>query len=296
MYDSIIEHSRTVSQAVQEIKNSLRHLYSDGEVNYIIRIIFEKLMNYSRTDIIVRHDNVIESDTGNRIRQIIDELLTGKPIQYIFGEARFYGRDFFVNSHTLIPRPETEQIIEIIDNDNKDKDLRVLDIGTGSGCIAVTLARILKFPTIDALDISEEALAVAAENASKFKVKINLINADIFNYNPSDTYDIIVSNPPYVCNDEKMDMNVNVLDFEPHSALFVPNENPLVFYKRITELAKTNLKAGGGIYFEINPRFANEIETLLLNAGMEKVKIIEDIHYKLRFASARKPKLKHLFL
>ncbi|MCH5216655.1 MAG: peptide chain release factor N(5)-glutamine methyltransferase [Muribaculaceae bacterium] len=296
MYDSIIEHSRTVSQVVQEIKNSLRHLYSDGEVNYIIRIIFEKLMNYSRTDIIVRHDNVIESDTGNRIRQIIDELLTGKPIQYIFGEARFYGRDFFVNSHTLIPRPETEQIIEIIDNDNKDKDLRVLDIGTGSGCIAVTLARILKFPTIDALDISEEALAVAAENASKFKVKINLINADIFNYNPNDTYDIIVSNPPYVCNDEKMDMYVNVLDFEPHSALFVPNDNPLVFYKRITELAQTNLKAGGGIYFEINPRFANEIETLLLNAGMEKVKIIEDIHYKLRFASARKPKLKHLFL
>lgn len=296
MIDNQVDTPLTVSQTVRALKDSLRPLYPDGEVNFIIRIIFEKLMNYSRTDILVRGDNIMDPGTSTRIQHIVDELKSGKPIQYIFGEARFYGRDFLVNSHTLIPRPETEQLIDLIDKDNKDTDLRVIDIGTGSGCIAVTLARILRFPIVDALDISKEALAVTAENAAKFKVKINLINADIFTYQSDVIYDIIVSNPPYICTEEKKDMEMNVLDYEPHSALFIPDDNPLLFYKRITEFACTNLKRGGSIYFEINPRFAEDVKQLLIDAGMERVKIHEDIYFKLRFVSAWRPKPKPLFL
>ncbi|MDE6715478.1 MAG: peptide chain release factor N(5)-glutamine methyltransferase [Muribaculaceae bacterium] len=296
MCDNLNKEALTVSQVVSALKNSLRPLYLDGEVNFIIRIIFEKLMNYSRTAILVRGENIVEPDTLARFQSIVEELKSGKPIQYIFGEARFYGRDFAVNAHTLIPRPETEQIIDLIDKDNKAADLHVLDIGTGSGCIAVTLARILRFPIVDALDISAQALEVAAANAAKFKVKINLINADILNYHSDVIYDIIVSNPPYICASEQKDMEANVLDYEPHSALFVPDDNPLLFYTRITEFAKTNLRAGGGIYFEINPRFAEDIKNLLIDAGMEKVQIHEDIYFKLRFVSAHKPKPKPLFL
>lgn len=296
MFDNLNSKALSVSNTVSALKNSLRPLYPDGEVNFIIRIIFEKLMNYSRTDILVRGDNIVEPETLARIQSIVEELKCGKPIQYIFGEARFYGRDFIVDKHTLIPRPETEQIIELIDNDNKGSDLRVLDIGTGSGCIAVTLARILRFPVVDALDISAKALEVAAANAAKFKVKVNLINADIFSFHTDTVYDIIVSNPPYICASEQKDMEANVLDFEPHSALFVPDDNPLLFYKRITGFAKTNLRPGGAIYFEINPRFADNVKQLLLDAGMVHVKIHEDICFKLRFVSAHKPKPKPLFL
>lgn len=285
----------TVNATVAMMKNSLRPLYNTGEVNYIIRIIFKKLMNYNRTDMIVNGENVMDPLTLDHIKKIISELLTGKPIQYILHEARFYGRNFFVDNSTLIPRPETEGLIDIIDKESKSSDLNVLDIGTGSGCIAITLAQILKFPIVDAIDISENALKVAGENANRFKVHINFIHADILHYHSDKMYNIIVSNPPYICENEKKDMEKNVLDYEPASALFVPNNDPLLFYKAITAFAKTNLCPGGGLFFEINPLFADRIYSMLVNEGFMDVKISEDICYRLRFAEGHKPKPKPLF-
>jgi release factor glutamine methyltransferase len=186
----------------------------------------------------------------------------------------------------LIPRPETEQLVDMIIDENQASDLRVLDMGTGSGCIAISLARALKFAQVDALDVSRDALAIARENAAALKVKVRFFESDMLLPQPAARYDIIVSNPPYVCWSEREAMERNVKDYEPGQALFVPDNDPLLFYKAIAPTAARSLERGGRLYLEINQRFGNEVKNLLQSTGFDQVRIIEDSYGKVRFATA----------
>ncbi len=276
---------------IKKIKETLSPAFTQGEIKNIIRIIFEKLKGYSQVDIIMRQDEILSDFIKNEIDNVLKRLLKHEPIQYIFNEAYFHGFHLKVNRYTLIPRPETEELVDFIIKDNHDSDLRVLDIGTGSGAIAIALARSLRFPIVDAIDISQKALETAEENAKQLKVKINFDRKDILKINNEDNelYDIIVSNPPYITEQEKNGMEQNVLDYEPHNALFVPDNNPLLFYRAITLYAIKALKPGGNIYFEINSRFGKETAKLLSDNNFINTMIIKDMYGLDRFVSASKP-------
>lgn len=261
----------TVSQAQQLIRSSIG---VSGEARAIERLIFEEMMNLSPVDVAVNPERTLPSFIPEKLTLALDELKAGKPIQYILGHARFFGMDFAVTPDTLIPRPETEQLIDLItDRHGNQTDLRILDIGTGSGCIAIALARALRFPQITAIDLSPQALEVARKNAATLHAKVNFIQADALSLSIPGPWDIIVSNPPYVLQSEAADMQPQVLNHEPHSALFVPDSNPMLFYDAITAYArKSRSKA---LYYEINPLCSNEFP------GAE---IIKDIHARNRFA------------
>ena len=224
------------------------------------------------------------------MNDILSRLKNGEPYQYVLGEAEFYGRRFKVTGDVLIPRPETEELVEWVVSDAGDKRSRYLDIGTGSGCIAVTLAKEIANARVDAWDISEKALEVAAENAHHNKAQVNFSQVDILRpLTVSGRYDVIVSNPPYVTEAEQKDMSRNVLDFEPHVALFVPDNRPLLFYERIADLAKELLHDGGRLYFEINRDMAEAVATLLYNEGLQAVEVRNDLSGNPRMIRALKP-------
>ena len=280
-----------MKETLQHIKETLSPIYSQSEINSLIKIIFENLKGYSQVDIIMHSDDVLSDYITGKIESILTRLLKHEPIQYILGDAYFQGFHLKVTPHTLIPRPETEQLVDIIIKENSSLDLRILDIGTGSGAIAIALARALRFPQVDAIDISPEALAVAKENAIALKTRVNFFLKDILT-EPAPAkplYDIIVSNPPYITEKERIDMDANVLDYEPHSALFVPNEDPLRFYRAITLYASKAIVPGGRLYFEINQSYGKEIEKLLSNNGFINIAIMKDMYANYRFASATKP-------
>lgn len=276
---------------IKKIKETLTPQYSQGEINSIIKIIFDKLKNYSHVDIIMRKDEVLCDHTKREIDDILKRLLNREPIQYIFNEAYFQGFTLNVTQDTLIPRPETEELVDIIVKENKGCNLHVLDIGTGSGAIAIALAKSLRFPIVDATDISDKAIEIAKSNAKRLNVDINFSIEDILTATPThnDIYDIIVSNPPYIANSERDSMEKNVLDYEPHSALFVPDNDVLLFYRAITEYAVKTLKPGGRIYFEINSRFGKETTLLLSQYGFMDIAIIKDMYGLDRFAVAKRP-------
>lgn len=283
----------TANQPLHEITAELRKVLSpkfgDGEAKAIIRLIFHHLKGWNATDMVINEARPISDVTVSRIGEIVDRLMKDEPIQYIVGEAYFYGMDLDVAPGVLIPRPETEELVDRIVKDNGVSDLHVLDVGTGSGCIAIALARNLPFPVVDAVDISEKALDIAKGNARKLKAAVNFSRQDIFKFtSDSASLDIIVSNPPYIDESEKVSMEANVLDYEPHEALFVPDDDPLKYYKRIAAIGIEALKPGGKLYFEINPRHASELKSMLQRMGYEDVEISLDIHGKQRFITARK--------
>ncbi len=216
--------------------------------------------------------------------KIILELKAGKPIQYVLGETVFFNLTFKVSSAVLIPRPETEELVDWIlqkvEINEKNLHFTILDIGTGSGCIAVTLKKYLPESIVTAMDISPEAMNIASSNAALNEVDMHFVEANIFFYKSIVKYNLIVSNPPYITNKEKWDMHRNVLDHEPHLALFVENENPLVFYEAIASFALTNLKAYGALFFEINESLANETIDMLSNKGFTNIELRKDIQGK----------------
>ena len=252
----------------------------------MIRVICEDVFNYDQVDVALRQESELPEFAQERIADIISRLQRHEPLQYIVGSARFHGHKFKVTPATLIPRPETAQLVDMIVDENTAPDLLVLDMGTGSGCIAISLARALKFPQVDALDISRDALAAARENAQALKVKVRFFESDMLAPQPDGRYDIIVSNPPYICWSERESMDRNVKDYEPGQALFVPDNDPLLFYKAIVPYAARSLEHGGRLYLEINQRFGNEIKRLLEDNGFDEVRIIEDSFGKVRFAAA----------
>lgn len=277
-----------LKEAINQLKSGLAGVADPQEVQAMIRIVCEDIFNYDPVDVELRQESELPSFAQERIDDIITRLRRHEPLQYIVGEARFHGHRFKVTPAVLIPRPETEQLVDLIIDENPGTDLRVLDMGTGSGCIAISLARALKFPAVDALDISRDAIAVARENAAALKVKVRLFESDMLAPQPSATYDIIVSNPPYICWSEREAMEPNVKEYEPGQALFVPDNDPLLFYKAIVPYAARSLENGGRLYLEINQRYGNEVRRLLEDNGFDQVRILEDSFGKTRFATGVK--------
>lgn len=275
-----------LKQAIEQLNSGLAGVAEPREVQAMIRIICEDVFNYDPVDVALRQESELPDFAPERISDIISRLRRHEPLQYIVGTALFHGHKFKVTPAVLIPRPETEQLVDLIVDENTASDLRVLDMGTGSGCIAISLARALKFAQVDAFDISQDAIAVARENAADLKVKVRLFQSDMLAPQPAARYDIIVSNPPYICWSERESMDRNVLDYELGQALFVPDNDPLLFYKAIAPYAAQSLERGGRLYLEINQRFGNEVKRLLEDCGLDEVRIIEDSFGRVRFAAA----------
>lgn len=277
----------TISDTVRYIKNNLRPLYSPSETDQIIYLIFEHLLNYSKIEIHINQNDIITDVISKKIEDILTGLKKHRPIQYILGNAYFYDLSFKVNEHVLIPRQETEELVRWIIDDNKEKKLNIIDIGTGTGCIAVALAKNIEKSTVFACDKSQKIIDIASENAERNNVAVNFIKKDILNEGEDNIkYDIIVSNPPYVCESEKEMMRPNVLEYEPHSALFVSDEDPLLFYRKIAMFGLKNLKKPGAIYFEINERYGNNVVDLLNLLNYSKVELRQDINRKDRMVRA----------
>lgn len=280
-----------MKETLQRLKTELYPIYGKQESDAIIRLIFHYLKGWNLTDLLIHAQDPLSPFIKSEIEKILERLKSHEPIQYITGEARFHGMDLAIRPGVLIPRPETDQLVDIIIDENRDReDLRVLDICTGSGCIAIALARNLPFSKVYALDFSEEAIETASENAEKLHAKIKIIKGDIFDWEPSSQFDIIVSNPPYVMDSEALKMEKNVLDYEPHEALFVRDEDALVFYRRICDLGIKYLEKGGRLYFEINPLKASALKQLVISQGYDDVEIRLDSYGKQRFLIARKPR------
>ena len=275
-----------LKEAIEQLRSGLVGVAEPQEVQAMIRVICEDVFNYDLVDVALRQESELPEFAKERVADIIARLRRHEPLQYVVGSALFHGHKFKVTPAVLIPRPETEQLVDLIIDENTGSDLRVLDMGTGSGCIAISLARALKFAEVDALDISRDALAIARENAAALKVKVRFFESDMLAPQPPARYNIIVSNPPYVCWSERETMEHNVLDYEPGQALFVPDNDPLMFYKAIVPYAARSLERGGHLYLEINQRFGNEMSRLLEENGFGEVRIVEDSYGKVRFAVA----------
>ena len=272
------------------LRETLIPKYGPGEAQAMIRLIFHYIKGWTAADMIINENRPVSAITLMRIREVVGRLMNDEPIQYIVGSAYFSGMDFIVRPGVLIPRPETEELVDMIVNSNKKSDLRILDACTGSGCIGIALARNLPFSKVTAVDNSEKALEIARENATLLKAKIDIVNADINKYEPEpESFDIIVSNPPYIDEKEKADMERNVTDYEPAEALFVSDDKPLVFYERIADIGTRALAPGGRIYFEINPNHSDEMNALLQRLGYADINTHLDIHGRRRFMSAVKP-------
>ena len=282
----------------------LSSLYDDKEMESFFYLILEYFHQIKRIDLALNPEMEMNSSQLLRWESVLSDLKKQKPIQYILGETEFYGLPFLVNENTLIPRPETEELVELIIKQNSKSEippgpkvngaklnskLKILDIGTGSGCIAISLAKNISNAEVFAIDISEKALAAAQKNAEINKVKVNFIQADILKINNLEqlptsvfqlptTFDIIVSNPPYVRNSEKAEINPNVLEYEPHLALFVKDEDALLFYRKIAKLALNNLTSKGKLYFEINQYLGKETVELIKSFGFRNVVLQKDIY------------------
>ena len=278
----------TIDQLSRTLRSKLAPLYGEGEARSMVSLIFHSLKGWSFTDLIINGGMEASPFLLEKCDAILRRLLNNEPIQYILGEAQFYGMNLEVNPSTLIPRPETAELVDLIVSENRlSTDLQVLDVGTGSGAIAIALARNLPFSDVTAIDVSQQALETAIANAARLHARVSGMVQDIFTYEPErESLDIVVSNPPYIDESEKVDMEPNVLEYEPHTALFVPDAEPLIYYSRITEVASVALKRGGRLYFEINPRHASELARLIESEGFCGVEIIRDSHGKQRFISA----------
>lgn len=271
------------------MRQRLLPLYGKGETEAIIRLIFTYLKGWNTVGLLINADRQVSESTHALIEGILLRLERHEPIQYITGIAPFYGMDLHVDRRVLIPRPETEMLVDlIVDAYGRREDLDVLDVATGSGCIAIALARTLKFPRVTAVDISADALEVARQNAKAMKTRITFIEADIFTYvPPRRSLDIIVSNPPYITEPEKAAMEANVLDYEPHSALFAPRGDELAFFRRLAEVGEHALRKDGGIFLEINPLLADETLALFSGDAWKDPAIVNDIHGRRRFVTAK---------
>lgn len=275
-------------------------LYDEREAKAVVRTLLEDRFNLTLTDLYTDGLDRLTDDEKTRMETLLNRLEAGEPVQYVVGKARFCGRDYMVAPGVLIPRPETEILCkEVISAYNKPycalqppEPLRVLDIGTGSGCIAVTLALDLWNCMVTAWDISGDALMIARENAHRLQAHVNLELQDALN--PDETalnalpFDIIVSNPPYICARESKDMAKHVLAHEPHTALFVPDDNPLLFYRSIARYGLSHLKPSGMLAFEINPIYAEETCKMLEHMGYEQIESKEDQYGKERIVIARR--------
>lgn len=273
----------------RELWRTLEPLYGNGEARAITDYVLDVCFGLSKADILCGAVEEMTAEKTAELNKIFGHLTEGEPVQYVLGRAEFCGRWFSVRPGVLIPRPETEELCAWITADSKaSASPKVLDIGTGSGCIAITLQLDMPESKVTAWDISADALDVARENAQQLGANVNFVKLDALNAKPEGEWDVIVSNPPYICEKEKKDMAVNVLEHEPHTALFVPDADPLLFYRAITRLAVQTLSKGGRLYFEINPIYADDTCRMMQAEGMTAVELRSDMFGKQRMAKGVK--------
>ena len=280
----------------QEFVDALSGVYPPEELQSFFSILSETYLGLSRIEIALQPEKEITEDNSEKFKEAIIRLKQSEPIQYILGETEFYGLPFIVDKNVLIPRPETEELVAWIIKDNQNKEATILDIGTGSGCIAITLAHQLSNTKVNAIDVSKDALKIARQNALNNKVNVNFIKVDVLQFENSkelqvhkeSKFDIIVSNPPYVRASEKELMKPNVLRYEPEVALFVEDEDPLLFYRRIVQLSKDYLKREGLLFFEINEYLGEDMKEMLEVEGFSNIEIKKDIFEKDRMIKCKK--------
>ena len=294
MLSNQIAISNIKMKTYQQFWQSLTPLYDAGEAQAIVRTVLDVEYGMTLTDIICGKVNELSSDEERNLEEIITRLQNGEPVQYVLGEADFAGRTFHVEPGVLIPRPETAELCQWIEEEvsslKADEKKQILDICTGSGCIAITLGLTLPNSEVTGWDISEDALRIAQGNVEMLKagnVRIEYQDA-LMLPKTAEAADIIVSNPPYICEKEKADMEKNVLEHEPSIALFVPDEDPLKFYRAIAEYASSALKSEGALYFEINPIYEKETREMLEGLGFKDIETKEDAFGKKRMMKAKK--------
>lgn len=263
---------------VNEIRNALREHYPDSEALALAKMLLVEAFGFSTLELYGGKDKEISGKRLDVLNEMIARLKKNEPIQYVIGAEVFCGWTFEVNENVLIPRPETQELVRWIEADWKsDAPCRILDVGTGSGCIAISLSKLLEGAEVEAWDISEGALRVARRNADRNEAQVLFRQVDVLKACTEDCrYDVIVSNPPYITESEKQDMDANVLDWEPHTALFVPDADPLLFYRRIAELGVSMLKEGGALYFEINRAYGEETVRMLEGLGYKQIELRKD--------------------
>lgn len=278
------------SQIKKIFHQQLKEIYIENEIDSLFFIALEYVTSISKIEYILQKEEEISEEKLIELKFILEELTKNKPIQYITKNAYFYGLNFYVNEKVLIPRQETNELVDwVLMSVTHSKPIKILDIGTGSGCIAITLKKNLPLSEVFAIDISNEAIQVAQKNANNNEVEINFSQKNILEINDlKNNFDIIISNPPYVRELEKLEMAPNVLDNEPHLALFVPDNNPLLFYEKITEIALKNLTEDGMLFFEINQYLSAETKKMIENKGFKNVTLRKDLQENYRMVLAKK--------
>jgi release factor glutamine methyltransferase len=281
---------QTIKDIRLYLSEELEEIYHDSEIIAISNLIIKTVTGMSRLHQFQMADQQIKKLQAHKIEEICEELKTGKPIQYILGETEFYDCIIKVTGATLIPRPETEELVDLIIIENRGFTGNILDVGTGSGCIAIALAAKLPGTSIFGIDISGEAIKTARENAKLNNVNVSFLKGDIFNFKSGviKNVEVIVSNPPYIRDSERQFMNKNVLDFEPHTALFVPDSDPLLFYRPILNVAEKIMLPGGKIYFEINEAMGQSMVYLLKGSGYTGIELVKDLNGKDRIVKGEK--------
>ena len=269
----------------KEFLESITPLYNKDETKSLYYMLCEEYLALSKSKLIIAENMDLSIEKANHLYNCLDRLKKHEPIQYVLGKVTFMDLEFKVNSSVLIPRPETEELVNIILK-NELGDKTILDIGSGSGCIAISLAKYSPKANVTALDVSKDAIELSQRNAKENDVNLEFIVADIFSYKSDKKYDIIVSNPPYVLESQRKHMSKNVLDYEPELALFVKNDDSLKFYKAILDFAKNSLNENGKIYFEINENYKDEIMKLVNNYSYSNVDCKLDVFGKYRFIIA----------
>jgi len=284
----------TVEKIYRGLTEGLRDIYEPREADNIADWVFETISGLKRLERSANKEKQLSEDVIRKLNNALERLLKHEPVQYILGESWFYKRKFIVNKHVLIPRPETEELVEAIKNEElrmKNEELKLIDIGTGSGCIAISIKKELPEAEVTAIDISAEALKVATTNAEDLKAEVIFKQRDFLNeddWKELPEYDIIVSNPPYIPSAEKDTLSRNVAEHEPHLALFVANDDPFIFYKKIAAFSIEHLKNGGSIYVEVHEDYAKNVMEIFLNSDLKKVTIVKDIYGKERIVKAVK--------
>jgi release factor glutamine methyltransferase len=269
---------------IQYIEKELAGIYPATEIQGITRLVLENVFQLNYTQLVLRKDDPILSQEKKQIEKMVGRLKNHEPIQYVLGKTEFYGLKLNVNPSVLIPRPETEELVHWIIETKLPASPRIVDIGTGSGCIALALKKNMEDAAVSAVDISAKAIQTAEMNAASSQLEIDFIQADILNWQKYDwdCFDLVVSNPPYVREMEKDKMQRNVLEYEPQMALFVPDDDPLVFYRKIAGFAKQYLHKSGWLFFEINKNLSREMTLLLQNLGFRNIQVKIDINGKNR--------------
>lgn len=278
----------TIKELHQTLKSTLVEIISEFEMNDHLRLIFEEVFDYTKADIVLNGEKVLTLPELEKVEKIVERLSVGEPIQYILGYCYFYGRKFITDSRALIPRPETEELVSIVLEKEKSQALSILDIGSGSGCIPISLKLEGGYNKVDGIEVSAEAIEQSIQNARALGAKLDFVKMDILKEQPSLKYDIIVSNPPYVKKEELNILDKNVIEYEPVIALAPEDDDPLIFYKRILAINENILEKGGRLYFEIHEDLGNEVLELFKPYNYSQVELKEDMFGKDRFVLATK--------